>query len=516
MSSFLNRLEYLCPPLIQGLRSRIKASPVGYRLARGAFWSLTGTVLSRGLGLLSGILVGRLLGKHGFGELGMIQSTVGLFGTVAGFGMGTMATRNVAELRLKDPLKAGRVIALSSATAWLTSAGMALLLIIFAPWLAKHTLAAPQLTGLLRVGALLLLLNGVNGAQTGALAGFEAFKSISRINLYTGLLSFPLMLVGAWFWGVTGAVWAYVANYAFNCWMNWHALRQEANKSGIVLTYDGCLQESGLFWRFNLPTVINSILYSFTIWACGAMVVQQASGYGGMGVFNAAKRFAELPELFFGMLMVPVLPVLSETFGRKDMAAYGKTLVMGFLVGTLIIVPVSLLQIAVPWLTLLPYGADYQGGESIVRWLVLGSVAYSLVWPVNNILISMGRMWLLVAQVVLYMVLYLVLGRWLIPRHGAAGFAMAGTLAFTLSNLPCVVFLFLKLGDTMRRAKWISMVLVAGGLVFFCGNLPASWCRTFTLAAGLVSAAVYGVWRLVAAREYWNKSSGQPGNSSKP
>jgi len=52
------------------------------------FWSMAGAVISRGLMLVASIFVARMLGKTGFGELGMIQSTVGMFGVFAGFGLG--------------------------------------------------------------------------------------------------------------------------------------------------------------------------------------------------------------------------------------------------------------------------------------------------------------------------------------------------------------------------------------------------------------------------------------------
>lgn len=150
------------------------------------------------MGLLSAILVGRLLGKEGFGELGMIQNTIGMFGTLAGFGMGLTANKHVAEFKRTDPARAGRIIALTNTTAWSASGIMALVLLFFGPWLAAKTLAAPHLAGLLQVSALLLFLSGINGAQTGALSGFEAFKAIARINLISGVLTFPLMVPGAW------------------------------------------------------------------------------------------------------------------------------------------------------------------------------------------------------------------------------------------------------------------------------------------------------------------------------
>ena len=100
----MKRLLYrFSPGALHSIFHRIEESPLGYRLARGAFWSLVGTVLSRALSVVSSILVARMLGKVGMGELGMIQSTVGIFSAFAGLGMGVTATKFVAENRTRDP-----------------------------------------------------------------------------------------------------------------------------------------------------------------------------------------------------------------------------------------------------------------------------------------------------------------------------------------------------------------------------------------------------------------------------
>ena len=173
----------------------------------------------------------RLLGKEEFGELGIIQATIGMFGTLAGFGMGLTANKHVAEFKHTDPARAGRILGLASATAWLSSGVMALSLLFSAPALAARTLAAPHLAGLLQAGALLLFLSGLNGAQTGALSGFEAFKTIARISLISGVLTFPMMVGAAWNWGVTGAVWALIGSEAANCLLYFAALRAETSRA---------------------------------------------------------------------------------------------------------------------------------------------------------------------------------------------------------------------------------------------------------------------------------------------
>lgn len=85
----LKKLAYACSPsAAHPFFNRIEASDIGSRLVRGVFWSMAGSVISRGLMLCATVLGARMLGKTVYGELGMIQSTVGMFEGYAGFGLG--------------------------------------------------------------------------------------------------------------------------------------------------------------------------------------------------------------------------------------------------------------------------------------------------------------------------------------------------------------------------------------------------------------------------------------------
>ena len=92
--------------------------------------------------LVAFMFIARMLGKEAFGEPGIIRSTVGVFGTLAGFGLGLTATKHIAEFRRCNPERAGRLLALSNLLAIATSALMGLALLILAPWLAAETLHA--------------------------------------------------------------------------------------------------------------------------------------------------------------------------------------------------------------------------------------------------------------------------------------------------------------------------------------------------------------------------------------
>ena len=93
------------------------------------------------------MLVARILGKAPFGQLGLVQRTLGMFGALAGFGTGTGASKFVAEFRLTNAARAGRIIALSSVVSWSSGIALAAVLFVLAPRLANGALAHPDESG---------------------------------------------------------------------------------------------------------------------------------------------------------------------------------------------------------------------------------------------------------------------------------------------------------------------------------------------------------------------------------
>lgn len=383
-----------CPNFLHHILNRVEKSEIGYRLAKGVFWSMAGAVISQGMMLVASVLVARMLGKTGYGELGMVRSTVSMFGIFAGFGLGLTATKHVAEFRQSDPDRAGRIIGLSGLFAMATGSLMAAGLLIFAPWLAEHAINAPHLAGALRVGALVLFISALNGAQTGALSGFEAFKTIAHVNLFVGLISFPILVCGTYFGGLTGAVWALAINFGVNWLLNHLALRKEARRYKVPFTFKQCSRELSVLWKFSLPALLGGVLVWPVRWACNAMLVNRPEGYGEMGIFNAADQWYAILLFLPGLLGNVVLPVTSEQFGQKNTKQLMKIVRLAIKINVLFILPLVLLaSIASPYIMSL-YGDGFSKGwpTMIVALLTAGIIAGQM--PVGQIITASGKMWI--------------------------------------------------------------------------------------------------------------------------
>ncbi|MCX5636183.1 MAG: oligosaccharide flippase family protein [Planctomycetota bacterium] len=381
------------PSFLKAYAKKIEASPLGYRLARGAFWSMAGAVISRGLGIASSVVVARTLGKVGFGELGIINSTVMMFEIFAGFSLGKTATRYVAEFRCTDPQKAGRIIAMAWVVSACTGGLCAGLLFIFAPWLASHTLAAPHLGGLLKIASVIIFISALNGAQWGALSGFEAFKKIATINLVAGVLNFPLMVAGVLLAGLKGIVWAMVASQAAN-WLLCHlAVRYEARRFGVPLRFSGYTQEIPILWRFSIPAVLSGLMVTPVNWVCNTLLVNQANGYAEMGLLNAANQWYNALLFAPTVLSSSIFPVLSERLTSGAIKQSNRILIFAIGIIAVTVFPITAGGCVASPLIMGLYGKTFISGWPVLIMMLIAANVLALQQPACQVIAASGKMW---------------------------------------------------------------------------------------------------------------------------
>ena len=103
-----------------------------------------------------------------------------MLGVFAGLGLGLTATEYVAECRTRDPERAGRIVALGCTVA-IASGGLLALVLSqrTGQSLPQGRWGTRTWRGNCESHAPCCSLNALNGAQTGALSGFEAFRAIA-------------------------------------------------------------------------------------------------------------------------------------------------------------------------------------------------------------------------------------------------------------------------------------------------------------------------------------------------
>jgi O-antigen/teichoic acid export membrane protein len=424
---------------LTALLTRLNSSPLAHRLAKGAFWALLGATISRSLSLLATIFVARILGSVEFGEVGILRSTVEMFGIFAGFGLGLTATKYVSEFRRSDPVRAGNIIALTNLAALMTASIAALLLFALAPWLATHTLHAPHLASLLRVACLVLLLTTLTGAQNGALAGFEAFQTIAWVNLGVGLLSFPMVIGGAYLAGTLGVLWGLVLTLCLNWMLNKIALRAETSRNRVPILRGNALSERSLLWNFSVPAALSSAVVGPVNWFCATLLVAYPNGYTELGVFYAANHWRTAILFIPTALTSIAVPVLSNLVGESQNERYRRVLFLTAATNLM-----ATMAVAIPVAVFSPkimaiYGPGFAGQGAVLVWLALSSVLMTVGTVAGNVVISRDRMWVGFGLNAIWAVCIL-LSTSLLAKDGANGLALAVFASYCLHGVTTTIY----------------------------------------------------------------------------
>jgi O-antigen/teichoic acid export membrane protein len=291
------------------------------------------------------------------------------------------------------------------------------------------------LTGLLRSSAVLVFLSTLQAASVGALTGFEAFRRAAWVNIVGGLAGAQLMVLGALYFELAGAVWGLVAqalvSCIFSCWTLW----RQARASGIELltTHTFSLasgrSELPILWRFSLPAFLSSLLVGPVNWLCNTFLVRQSDGYGQVAILGAANQWKNavgfLP-LMFSCVLVPMLAGLHAE-GRRE--AFGRVLKTQLVLNAGMCLLMSLPLMIFAHSLMSCYGPGFIQGVPV---LVLTLISTSVI-AVNNLLSrsmqSAGRAWLDLGFSAVWATVLISCCYVAVPIYGALGIAIGQLLA---------------------------------------------------------------------------------------
>jgi O-antigen/teichoic acid export membrane protein len=410
-------------------------------LAGVAAWSFLAAIIARGSNLAAMILCARVLAQDDFGQVAIIQSTVGTFAPIAGLGLAITTTKFLAECRDTDPARAGRVLALSLLAATVAGLAMTGALIFLAPWIADRGFGTPALSTHLIQASGLLVLGVIESVQIGALTGFEAFSRIARLSMWTGLLSIPLLGVLVVTKGVTGAIAGLTISLLAACILNAIALRAECRKWDIQPTFAGSRKETQILLHFSLPSYLSGILLAPVTWLTTTLLVHRPGGLAEMALFSAADRFRFM--LIFLPLAVSriAVPALSRARSTGDNEGYRNAFHWNVGFGLLTTVPPALFCVAISGPLMAFFGEAFRNGQPILAILALSAIPTVMNTQLGAALLSEGRAWMRTAIDALLAASFLLSAWLLIPRWNGAGLAMAFALAYTTACLALYIAL---------------------------------------------------------------------------
>jgi O-antigen/teichoic acid export membrane protein len=458
MTRFFERVTSL--PVLAGVKKLAAKTHVLRRFTTGVFWTLIGNVVWRFLSAVSTISIARILGPQAFGEFGMIQSTIRMFLVYADFGVGATSTKYIAEHRTKEPGKAGQILKLVLVVAFFLCSLTAVILFIASPYIANNVLFRPELTAGLSVGALMLFFLVYGEIKQCALAGFENFKAIAKINIFRGMAT-PLVCIPlAYFWGVEGAIAGLAIVSAF---MLMHVSVYLKREQARILSPEPIhlretKKEIPILWKFALPGFLTGLLISAMMWFGRFLLAREENGYTELGFFEAANQWQAIILFLPAVLIRVILPILSETFGKKGRDEFKAAVSMQFQAVCLVSLPLVILTIGFSKPLAAIFGKQFEGTETVIPVLMLSVFFFTLNHSVRQIYDSAAKRWTNLMMYVIWAGVYLISCLLFIPKMGATGFALTHLMAEMALLLVQALYVDFFLAPTIIR-KHIRLLM---------------------------------------------------------
>jgi O-antigen/teichoic acid export membrane protein len=416
------------------------AAALKRRLATGFAWNLLGAVFNQGSTFAVSLVVANLLGRQLFGNYAIVQGMVATLTAVGQVSSGYTATKYVAELRSPAPERAGRILGLCI----VFSAVMAILVSVAAaacaPFIAEAGLKEPGLAGAVAVGSVAVFFGIVSGTLVGGLNGLEAYRAAGLAGVASGTSYVVICSLGAWKYGLSGAV----LGLAASAWVQFSvltlALIREGRRRGVPLVWNGLWRERSVLVAFSLPAAIAGATSPAAIWL-SQLILARNSGYGQVALYSSANSLRVL-VLFLPLVMNTVAAsLLNQHRGLGEWGAYRRVFRWNLRI-TLALVCAGALTLAAggPFLLSL-YGKSFREGYPILLCLALSTIPEGLTSSVYQVVQTEAAMWTSLFTIAVPRGVLLVgLAETLAPAGGATGVAIAyGLASCTALGLACWV-----------------------------------------------------------------------------
>ena len=409
------------------------------RLLRGFSWSVGSAILSKIILLFVSFYIARELGRTMYGEFALLQNTINTCAMLAGLGVSVSATKYIAQYREHDKAKASRILSLNVFVALLTSIILAVCVFTFSDGLASQMLNNGDLSAFLQVGSGAIFFSTLNGAVLGALAGFEKFKDIAFTTTIGALVTAVLQVLLVIHFGIMGLVIAMVISQLIMLCFGGFWLLQSMQYSGILFVRFGLGAEMSSLVKFNLPSILGSVMVAPTMWVSQLFLVNQIGGYAEMGIFAAANQWRNALIFLPMALNKVVLSLLSNLSAQQSSRNFKQVfyinLAANLVGGLLVLAFVSVFA----ELIFSGYGVEFVGYGHVLIIMVVVACLTSANAVVGNVFASLDKMWTGFLLNALWGGQLLVYSYFLCPLYGAMGLALAFLIAYVIHSICQVI-----------------------------------------------------------------------------
>jgi O-antigen/teichoic acid export membrane protein len=391
-------------------------------------------VFNQGSTLAINVILANLLGRHAFGEYSIIYSTILTISTISTLGVGSSATKYIAEFRLVDKKRTAHVLGLCSATAGATAWISGGLLLLLAPWICTDVLTAPHLTPGLRIASGVVLFVVLNSYITGALIGLESFSALALASACGAVAQILSATTGARLAGVNGAVAGLVLGGICQWVALWFLFRRERIGQSLCVTYQGLRSEWPLIQKYFIPAALSGFVSMPALWLANAFLVRLPDGFNQLALYSVASNI-RICILFVPQIVNGVgVSLINTQAGLGAEHEYRRTFWLNLVLTALSAFLGAMAAMLLATHLLSFFGKGFVEGRATLTILSLSAVIEACATATYQVVQSRAEMWRsLLLICVPRDILVLTLAYTLAPGYGAVGVAWAYAVGTVVS-----------------------------------------------------------------------------------
>lgn len=370
-------------------------------------------------GFIGNAITARLLGPDNLGILAYVVFCVTIASMVAGLGIGIVQQRYIPNLRAeeRDDEADGLI---GATTRWSMVAAIVggLLLFAYLYWPGRgvtEKLSETSRDVVIAVALIWFLCWRMAEVYQFYLRGEQRFGELARLSAVSALIKLAVIALGAWLFGIPGALAGYIAGNLLP------AARIGRLRRVKPMVSQELRRE---VTRFAFMSWVTAVIGGFVFGRTEILFLEHFTGIGAVGLFTAAVTVAEMAVQLPPLLLSALLPRFSEQHGlgaQDDMQRLYRT--MTALIAMLIVPLCAGLAAIAPVLVPLLFGDEFRGAVPVASVLLIAAAISSLGVTTLYLLQSIGKAGFLLMSNGVGLIGTIVLGFILVPHFGLIGAA---------------------------------------------------------------------------------------------
>jgi O-antigen/teichoic acid export membrane protein len=340
-------------------------------------------------------------------------------------------TTLVAEARVRSVERTREVMTHAMALSVALSTCLAVIVLVAAPLLATQVGAERTSATSIRLCAIAIPPIVTANVIVAGLAGFEAFRESALARLTSGVAVLPLYVVAALVAGPDGVLVAVAVVNGLQAIVGWSFLRSHL---GGGLTASLNRSDAMALMNVAMPAAMSSLLVGPVNWLCLALLSRQASGLEQVAVVNIAQQWRLLlmfVPLSLNQVLLPAFVRSRVAVHGRQPALVGRTLVANAVMSAACALPVALVARHI----LAAYSSAYESFAGAFAAILISSVLVVAAHTMGQVMLAHARAWAGLFLNAVWATILLGACVVLTPRFGAAGFAGATLVAYSIHVL---------------------------------------------------------------------------------